>query len=94
MHPTWTFLTNHAHVLLCLADEPDLRIRDVAVRVGVTERAVSRIVSELVAEGYLTVTKSGRRNHYAVDAQRPLRHPVERGATIAQLMAVLTERDR
>jgi predicted ArsR family transcriptional regulator len=91
MHPTWTFLTNHAHVLLCLTGDPDLRIRDIADRVGVTERAVSRILSELVAEGYLTVTRTGRRNHYVVIRDRPLRHPVERGATIAALIALLPD---
>lgn len=91
MHPTWTFLTNHAHVLLCLASDPDLRIRDIAERVGVTERAVSRILSELVSEGYLTVTRTGRRNHYVVITGHPLRHPVERGATIEALIALLPD---
>jgi len=85
----WTFLTNHAHVLLCIAMDPDARVRDIAPRVGITQRAVQRIVSDLVADGYLEVTKSGRRNHYAVITDLPLRHPVEQGAHLSDLMALI-----
>ena len=60
----WTFLTNHAHVLFCIAEDPEMRLRDVAARVGITERAVQRIVTDLEGEGYLTVSKEGRRNRY------------------------------
>lgn len=74
----WTFLTNHAHVLFVLAQDPLARHRDVAAQVGITERAVVRIVGELVAAGYVSVTREGRRNHYAVHGDRPLRHPIER----------------
>ena len=82
----WTFLTNHTHVLILLAQEPDLRLRDVAVRVGITERAVQRIVAELEAGGYLARERDGRRNHYEVNRDSPLRHPVESHRTIADLL--------
>jgi predicted DNA-binding transcriptional regulator len=71
----WTFLTNHAHVLFCLSRDPEVRMRDVAVAVGVTERAVQRIVAELEDAGYLRREKTGRRNHYKLQTERPLRHP-------------------
>lgn len=73
----WTFLTNHAHVLICIARDPDVRLAEVARMVGIGERAVHRIVHELEAEGYLTVGKEGRRNVYAMDLDLPLRHPLE-----------------
>ena len=74
---TWTFLTNHAHVLLAIAAEPDLRLRDIAERVGITERAAQRIVSELEVAGYLRVRREGRRNSYRVQRNLPMRHPAE-----------------
>lgn len=86
---TWTFLTNHAHVLLAIAAEPDLRLRDVAERIGITERAAQRIVSELEKEGYLSIRRVGRRNHYRVHATRPMRHPAERHHKIGELLGVL-----
>ena len=73
----WTFLSNHAHVLLCLTSEDSPRLRDVAARVGITERAVQKIVLDLEREGILTRTREGRRNQYAFDLDRPLRHPLE-----------------
>ncbi len=73
----WTFLTNHGHVLVCLAREPELRVRDVATRVGITERAAIRIVGDLVAAGYLERRRVGRRNAYALRLDTPMRHPVE-----------------
>ncbi len=85
----FTFLTNHAHVLICLAGDPDLRLRDVAQRVGITERAVQKIVQELEAAGVLTRQREGRRNHYRIHAQRPLRHPVEAHRTVADLLAMV-----
>ena len=91
--PTWTFLSNHSHVLLCLAREPDLRIRDMARLIGITERAVQRIISELSAEGYLAVSKDGRRNHYEVRRSLPLRHPVEGGVTVGELMQLVEGRN-
>jgi DNA-binding IclR family transcriptional regulator len=82
----WTFLTNHAHVLLCIAADPLARLRDLAERVGITERAVQRIVADLEAAGYLEHEREGRRNVYRVRAQMPLRHPVERHRKVAVLL--------
>jgi predicted ArsR family transcriptional regulator len=87
--PTWTFLTNHAHALLAIAAEPEIRIRDIASQVGITERAAHRIVSDLVEVGYLTVSKVGRRNEYSVVRDLPLRHPAERHHLIGELLKVL-----
>jgi len=86
---TWTFLTNHAHVLLAIAAEPDLRLRDVADRIGITERAAQRIVAELETAGYLDVRRVGRRNVYRVHRNRPMRHPAERHHKVGELLAVL-----
>lgn len=73
----WTFLTNHAHVLLSIAADPETRMRDLAQKVGITERAVQRIIDDLVTAGYLTVEREGRRNRYKINRKLPLRHPVE-----------------
>lgn len=86
---TWTFLTNHAHVLLAIAAEPDLRLRDVAERIGITERAAQRIVAELETEGYLDVRRVGRRNVYRVHRNRPMRHPAERHHKVGELLDIL-----
>src|SRR3954451_2561127 len=85
----WTFLTNHAHVLFCIAEDPEVRLRDVAARVGITERAVQRIVTDLEGEGYLTVSKEGRRNRYQVNYGLPLRHPIERHRTVRELIELV-----
>ncbi|HEX8324995.1 MAG TPA: winged helix-turn-helix domain-containing protein [Tepidisphaeraceae bacterium] len=85
----WTFLSNHSHVLLCLAADPAVRLRDVATRVGITERAVQNIVADLEAGGVVTRTREGRRNHYTIDPDRPLRHPVESHCTVRALLAML-----
>ncbi|MFT4623006.1 MAG: Mn-dependent DtxR family transcriptional regulator [Myxococcota bacterium] len=85
---TWTFLTNHSHVLLVIAADPNARVRDIAEVVGITERAVQRIVHDLAEAGYLDVEKQGRRNHYEVDADKHLRHPVERHHTVNDLLAL------
>ena len=82
----WTFLTNHAHVLLCIAQDPEVRLRDVAARVGITERAVQRIVTDLETEGYLLVAKEGRRNRYTVRDDQSLRHPIERHRSLKALI--------
>jgi DNA-binding MarR family transcriptional regulator len=82
----WTFLTNHAHVLLCIVQDTEVRLRDVAARVGITERAVQRIVTDLEAAGYLTISKEGRRNRYRVNLDQPLRHPTERHRTLRSLI--------
>lgn len=86
---TWTFLTNHAQVLLCLADSPDIRLRDVALRVGITERATQRILAELVDSGYVKTTRVGRRNNYTVDREHAMRHTAQLGHEIGSLLDVL-----
>lgn len=85
----WTFLTNHAHVLLCLVEKPEARMREVAVRVGITERAVQRIVAELEEAGYLSRIREGRANRYIVHEDLFLRHPVESHCTIAGLIEMV-----
>lgn len=85
----WTFLTNHAHVLIVLDSEPDLVLREVALRVGITERAVQRIVQELEEEGYLKRERVGRRNHYKIIDAEHLRHPVESHCTIGQVLQLV-----
>lgn len=84
--PPWTFLTNHAHVLICIAEDPNARIRDLADRVGITQRAIQKIISELEDANYLTHVREGRRNVYRVRANQPLRHPVERHRNVAVLL--------
>lgn len=86
---TWTFLTNHAHVLLCLARDPEARLRDVAALVGITERATQRIVAELEEDGYLEKEREGRRNRYRLDPDRPLRHPLEADHAVGEVLDVL-----
>ena len=86
MQAAWTFLTNHTHVLLCLAANPDATLREVAEQVGITERAAHRIVSDLESEGALKRTRAGRRNHYEIDRDFPLRHPLERHRSVGHLM--------
>lgn len=82
----WTFLTNHSHVLICLALDPDLLLREVAERVGITERAVQKIVQELEEGGVLVRTKVGRRNRYAIKEGRSLRHSVEGHRRVRDLL--------
>lgn len=89
---TWTFLTNHAHVLICIAQDPTLRIRDVAERVGITERAVHRIVTDLEQGGVIERVRDGRRNHYEVYLDRPLRHPIESHRSVRELLALILEK--
>jgi DNA-binding IclR family transcriptional regulator len=83
---TWTFLTNHAQVLLCLAESPDVRLRDVAERVGITERAAQRILADLVDAGYVRTTRVGRRNHYTLDREHAMRHTAQLGYEIGALL--------
>ncbi len=85
----WTFLTNHSHVLLCLYHNPDMRLRDVAQLVGITERMVQKIVADLAGAGYLDITKEGRCNHYHVNADLKLRHPLEMHHTVGELLVIL-----
>jgi DNA-binding MarR family transcriptional regulator len=88
--PGWTFLTNHGHVLVCIANDPEIRGRDIAARVGITERAAQAIVADLVAEGYVERTRVGRRNHYRIAMDRKLRHPLEQAHRIDELLALAT----
>jgi predicted transcriptional regulator len=86
----WTFLTNHTHVLVCITRDPDTTMRTIADQVGITERAVQRIVAELVDGGYLHRTRDGRRNTYTVNTAQPLRHPLERTTQLDDLLTLLT----
>jgi len=88
--PSWTFLTNHARVLLCLAEEPALRLREVAERIGITERGAQRIVTDLEEAGIVTRSREGRRNHYAINPQMALRHPHEAHKTVGDLLTLAT----
>jgi hypothetical protein len=88
----WTFLSNHLHVLACIDHDPAIRLRDVAALVGITERAAQSMVADLAQEGYLTRVRVGRRNHYEVHRTAPLRHPLERGVTVGNLLDVLRRR--
>ncbi|MFJ6281287.1 MULTISPECIES: helix-turn-helix transcriptional regulator [Arthrobacter] len=90
----WTFLTNHAHVLLTIARDPQIRLRDLADTVGVTERAAQKIAADLVEAGYITRTREGRRNIYSVVSGRPFRHPVDAGHEVDELLAVLVPMGR
>ncbi len=86
----WTFLTNYGHVLLCIAADPEIRMKDIAERVGITERATQRIVADLLAAGYLTSDKTGRRRSYQVHSALPFRHPVERHNEIGMLLRLVS----
>jgi DNA-binding IclR family transcriptional regulator len=86
----WTFLTNHAQVLLCVAEVPDIRLREVADRVGITERATQRILSELVEAGYVKTERVGRRNRYTVDRRHAMRHSAQLGHEIGILLEALS----
>ncbi|SEK47501.1 DNA-binding transcriptional regulator, MarR family [Streptacidiphilus jiangxiensis] len=87
---TWTFLTNHARVLVQISRDPGVRVRDIATRCLLTERAVQRIITDLEQGGYLAHTRVGRANRYQVTAAIPLRHPADAGPTVADLLALLT----
>jgi DNA-binding MarR family transcriptional regulator len=88
----WTFLTNHAHVLVCLDQDPDVLLREVAARVGITERAVQKIVAELEAAGVLEREREGRRNRYRLRRDLPLRHPLEAHREVGELLDLVRER--
>ncbi|MGL6290730.1 MAG: helix-turn-helix transcriptional regulator [Silanimonas sp.] len=91
---SWTFLSNHTHVLVCLAADAEQTLRDVAAKVGITERAVQRIVAELEAAGALTRERDGRRNRYRLDPKLPLRHPLEQHRTIGDVLALVLGKGR
>lgn len=86
---SWTFLSNHAHVLLCVAADPDRTLHDIAERVGITERGVQLILADLIAGGYLERERVGRRNHYKIHPEGRLRHPLEAHHRVADLVAAL-----
>lgn len=85
----WTFLTNHAHVLVAIARDPEARLRDVAERVGITERSVQGIVRDLFEHGYIVRERVGRRNRYQLDDTLPMRHPLEREHSVDVLLGPL-----
>ncbi len=87
---TWSFLTNHARVILCIEQDPGIRLREIGDRVGVTERAAHRIVDELVEGGYVSRTRSGRRNHYTLHRQMPVSDRIARLHTLGDLLTLLT----
>jgi DNA-binding MarR family transcriptional regulator len=85
----WTFLTNHARVLLCIAHDPGVRLRDIAARLGITERSAYGIVSDLTQAGYVVKHKDGRRNRYQIQAHLPLPEPTSRERTLGEVLALL-----
>jgi hypothetical protein len=87
----WRFVTNHAHVLACIAADPNVRLRDIAATVGITERSAAHIVTDLEGAGYLTKTRDGRRNRYELHGELPLRHPHHRHHTVGELIRFLQE---
>jgi DNA-binding transcriptional ArsR family regulator len=92
--PRWDFLTNHAHVLLCVAQDSGIRLRDIAVAVGITERSAHKVLSELVEEGYVLRERHGRRNRYKVKPELPLRHPLVREREVGELLDALGRPER
>jgi len=92
--PRWTFLSNHSHVLICLHQDPDLTLREVANRVGITERSVQRILGELEEGGYVRRERRGLRNVYRFKTSAPLRHPIEAHCRIGDLIDLIEAEGR
>ena len=92
--PSWDFLTNHAHVLLCVSQDSGIRLRDIAAAIGITERTAHKVLSELVEEGYVLRERHGRRNHYKVKPELPLRHPLVREREVGELLDALGRPER
>jgi Winged helix-turn-helix DNA-binding len=90
---SWTFLTNHARVLLCISRDPGIRLRDIADRVGITERSAYAIVQDLAAAGYIVKEKDGRRNRYRIETDLPLPEPSSQERTVGEVLALLAGRD-
>lgn len=90
---SWYFLTNHAKVLLAVAWDPDIRLRDLAVKVGITERSAHKILNQLVEEGYVTKERTGRRNTYTVQTDRSLKHPFVEGRDVGELLNLLVTQE-
>ena len=89
MATSWSFLTNHARVMLCISRDPGIRLRDIAARLGITERSAYGIVTDLAAAGYITKMKDGRRNQYEIQAHLPLPEPTSRERTVGEVLALL-----
>lgn len=87
--PAWTFLSNHGHVLLCLHSDPDLPVKEIALRVGITERAVHRIITDLEEEGYIKRERVGRKNSYTFELNKQLRHPIEAHKKVKALLNLI-----
>lgn len=90
--PSWSFLTNHAQALICIAQDPGVRLREIAEAVGITERATHRIVSELADAGYISRERNGRRMNYTIESRLPLPDPVAPEQKVGDLLAILTDR--
>ncbi len=88
--PGWTFMSNHAHVVILLSQDSSMVLREVAQRVGITERAVQRIVADLEQDGIIEREKVGRQNHYRILGKQPLRHPIEAHRTIGDLIRLMS----
>jgi DNA-binding IclR family transcriptional regulator len=88
----WSFLTNHARVLICIAEDPGVRLREIGDAVGITERAAHRIVGELVAAGYVTRRRVGRRSHYTIRTELPVPDALARHQSVGDLLAILSDR--
>lgn len=86
----WTLLSNHGHVMVCLANDPHMRLRDVALQVGITERAVQRIIHDLEQANMLHREREGRRNRYRINARQTLRHPLEQHHTVGELVEAVS----
>jgi predicted ArsR family transcriptional regulator len=93
MVANWTFLTNHARVLLCIAHDPGVRLRDIAASLGITERTAYGIVTDLAEAGYIAKQKNGRRNRYQIQAHLPLPEPTRRERTVGDVLALLAGTD-
>lgn len=89
----WTFLSSHAHVLICLAENPRAKLRDIADRIGVTERTVMRLITQLDEAGFLRRSRRGRGNYYQIETREPLRHPIEARCTVEMLLRPVLEAD-
>ena len=85
----WTFVTNHTQVLLCIARDPDIRLRDIAAHIGITERAAQRILADLVESGYVVRQREGRRNRYTVNPDLRMRHPAQAGHDVGEMLDLL-----
>ena len=89
----WSFLTNHARVLVCIAHDPGVRLRDIAMTVGITERSAYSIVTDLTEGGYVVKDRDGRRNRYQIQSHLPLREAITQQRTIGEVLKVLVESD-